>query len=98
MSFTYMVSAADWGRIAPIVILAGVALLVLMADLLLTQPGKGVRGSKAGRPQGSRLQTPLQMQNVVALVAGDRAFLVLPSLSLLGLVGAFVATIILFRV
>jgi NADH-quinone oxidoreductase subunit N len=70
MSFTYTASAADWGRIAPELVLAVVALLILMVDLLLPQPGKNQKGSTN--------------------------FLVLPLLSLLGLVGAIVATILLF--
>ncbi len=41
MSFTFTVSAADWGRIVPELILAVIALLVLLVDLLLPQPGKG---------------------------------------------------------
>ena len=41
MSFTFTVSAADWGRIVPELILAAIALLVLLVDLLLPQPGKG---------------------------------------------------------
>jgi len=41
MSFTFIVSAADWGRIVPELILAVIALLVLLVDLLLPQPGKG---------------------------------------------------------
>src|SRR6266852_2424932 len=41
MSFTFTVSAADWGRILPELILAAIALLVLLVDLLLPQPGKG---------------------------------------------------------
>src|SRR6266852_3555355 len=45
MSFTYTASAADWGRIAPELALAVVALLVLMVDLLLPQPGKNQKGS-----------------------------------------------------
>src|SRR5215471_8313531 len=45
MSFTYTATAADWGRIAPELVLAVVALLVLMADLLLPQPGKNQKGS-----------------------------------------------------
>jgi NADH-quinone oxidoreductase subunit N len=45
MSFTYTASAADWGRIAPELVLAVVALLVLMVDLLLPQPGKNQKGS-----------------------------------------------------
>ncbi len=70
MSFTYTVSAADWGRIAPELVLAAVALLTLMVDLLLPQPGKNQKTSSN--------------------------FLILPVLSLLGLGGAIVATIILF--
>ena len=46
MTFTFTVSAADWGRIAPELILAGMALLLLLADLLLPglrrRPGNGV--------------------------------------------------------
>jgi NADH-quinone oxidoreductase subunit N len=45
MSFTYTVSAADWGRIAPELVLAAVALLVLMVDLLLPQSAKSQKGS-----------------------------------------------------
>jgi len=45
MSFTYTVSAADWGRIAPELVLAAVALLVLMVDLLLPRSGKSQKGS-----------------------------------------------------
>ncbi len=70
MSFTYTASAADWGRIAPELALAVVALLVLMVDLLLPQPGTNQKGSTN--------------------------FLLLPLLSLLGLGGAIVATILLF--
>ncbi|GER85636.1 NADH-quinone oxidoreductase subunit N [Thermogemmatispora aurantia] len=39
MSFTYIASAADWARIAPELVLAGVALLILLVDLLLPQTG-----------------------------------------------------------
>src|SRR5436305_3839287 len=45
MSFTYTASAADWGRIAPELVLAVVALLVLMVDLLLPQPVKKQKSS-----------------------------------------------------
>jgi NADH-quinone oxidoreductase subunit N len=44
MSFTYTVSAADWGRIAPELVLAAVALLLLMVDLLLPRSGKSQMG------------------------------------------------------
>ncbi len=72
MSFIYTVSAADWGRIAPELVLAVFALLVLSADLLLPQSGKNQKGSAN--------------------------YLLLPMLSFLGLVGAILATIILFIV
>lgn len=72
MSFIYTVSAADWGRIAPELVLAVFALLVLPADLLLPQSGKNQKGSSN--------------------------YLLLPMLSFLGLVGAILATIILFIV
>ncbi len=68
MSFTYTASAADWGRIAPLVVLAVFALLVLIVDLLLPQ----TRNQKS-----------------------STNFLVLPLVSLLGLAGAIVATIVL---
>ncbi|HZU03870.1 MAG TPA: NADH-quinone oxidoreductase subunit N [Ktedonobacteraceae bacterium] len=74
MTFTYYVTAADWGRIAPELILAGVALLVLIVDLLLPQAGVQSKDS------------------------GPRNFVVLPLISLLGIVAALVATITLFVV
>ena len=70
MSFTYTASAADWGRIAPELVVAVVALLVLMVDLLLPRPGMNQKSSTN--------------------------FLLLPLLSILGLTGAIIATIILF--
>src|SRR5437660_6948489 len=70
MSFTYIPSAADWARIAPLVVLAVVSLLVLIVDLLISQSAKNQKSSST--------------------------FLVLPLLSLLGLAGAILATIILF--
>src|SRR6266702_3689342 len=72
MTFIYTVTAADWGRIAPELVLTGMALLILMADLLMPQPGKN---SQESRPTN---------------------FLILPLLALLGLAGAFAATIVLF--
>src|SRR5436309_8671355 len=74
MTFTYSVTAADWGRIAPELILAGIALLVLIVDLLLPQTSTPSKES------------------------GPRNFVVLPLVSLLGILGAFVATITLFLV
>ncbi len=72
MTFIYTVSAADWGRIAPELVLAAMALIIMIADLLLPQTEKGLKNS------------------------GPTNFVVLPVLSLLGLVGAFAATMILF--
>src|SRR5579885_1004257 len=37
MSFTYIASAGDWVRILPLLVLAGMGLLTLLADLLLPQ-------------------------------------------------------------
>ena len=74
MTFTYTVSPADWGRIAPELILAIIALAIMIADLLLPQSARADKDS------------------------GPTNFAVLPILSLLGLLGAFVATIILFAV
>jgi NADH-quinone oxidoreductase subunit N len=72
MTFTYTVTAADWGRIAPELVLAIMALVVMMADVLLPQRGKSAKES------------------------APTNFIILPLLSLLGLVGAFVATFVLF--
>src|SRR5205085_672287 len=44
MSFTFTVSAADWGHVAPELVLAVFALLALLVDLLLPQPGKTQKG------------------------------------------------------
>jgi len=74
MTFTYTVTAADWGRIAPQLVLAIMALVVMIADILLPQRGKSAKES------------------------APTNFIVLPVLSLLGLVGAFVATFVLFAV
>src|SRR5215472_3856622 len=72
MSFTYTISAADWGRIAPELVLAGMVLIVMLVDLLLPRAEKNMKYS------------------------GPTNFWVLPSLSLLGLAGAFAATIVLY--
>ena len=74
MTFTYTVTAADWGRIAPELALAITALLVMIGDLLLPQTGD------------------------TAKERGPANFIVLPILSLLGLLGALAATIVLYAV
>ena len=72
MTFTYTVTAADWGRIAPELVLAIMALLVMITDILLPPQGTTTKDSAP--------------TNIV----------VLPALSLLGLAGAFVATVVLY--
>ncbi|MBV9691242.1 MAG: NADH-quinone oxidoreductase subunit N, partial [Ktedonobacteraceae bacterium] len=72
MTFTYNVTLADWGRIAPELILVGMTLVVMLVDLLLPQEGERSKHS------------------------GPASYVVLPTLSLLGVVGAIVATILLF--
>src|SRR6266567_427987 len=72
MSFTYTVTAADWGRIAPELVLAGMVLIVMLVDLLLPRAEKNLKDS------------------------GPTNYWILPSLSLLGLAGAFAATIVLY--
>ncbi len=74
MSFTFTATAADWGRIAPELVLAAFALLVLIADLLL----------------------PSQQQT--GKHAREGIFMVLPALSLLGVAGSFIASIVLFNI
>jgi NADH-quinone oxidoreductase subunit N len=49
MSFTYIASASDWVRIVPLLVLAGMGLLTLLADLLLPQ-GEQARLALAKTP------------------------------------------------
>ena len=72
MTFTYSVTAADWARITPELILAIMTLIVMLVDLVLPRPAQDGKDS------------------------GPTTFVVLPLLSLLGLAGAFAATIVLF--
>ncbi len=72
MTFTFTVTAADWGRVTPELIMAIMTLVVMLVDLLLPRTGASAKDS------------------------GPTNFVVLPLLSLLGIAGAFVATIILF--
>jgi NADH-quinone oxidoreductase subunit N len=74
MTFTYTVTAADWARIAPELVLAAFTLLVMITDLLLPQIGDSIKERGAAN------------------------FVVLPLVSLLGLAGAFAATIVLYIV
>ena len=72
MTFTFTVTAADWGRITPELVMAIMTLIVMLVDLLLPRSGASVKDS------------------------GPTNFVVLPLLSLLGIAGAFAATIMLF--
>ncbi len=72
MTFTFTVTAADWGRVAPELVMAVMTLIVMLVDLLLPRSGASAKDS------------------------GPTNFVVLPLLSLLGIAGAFAATIVLF--
>lgn len=72
MTFTFTVTAADWGRVAPELVMAVMTLIIMLVDLLLPRSGASAKDS------------------------GPTNFAILPLLSLLGIAGAFAATIILF--
>ena len=74
MTFTYSVTALDWARITPELVLAGITLLIMMVDLFLPQTGSGPNDRHSGSSN----------------------FTVLPAISVIGILGAFAATIILF--
>jgi NADH-quinone oxidoreductase subunit N len=46
MTFTYTVSPADWGRIAPVLVLVGILLIIMLVDLVL--PHEGQRSKETG--------------------------------------------------
>jgi len=74
MTFTYSVTALDWARIAPELVLAGITLLIMMVDLFLPQTGSGPNDRHSGTSN----------------------FTALPVISIIGILGAFAATVILF--
>ncbi len=74
MTFTYSVTALDWARVAPELVLVGITLLLMMVDLFLPQTGSGPKDRHSGTSN----------------------FTALPIISIIGILGAFVATIILF--
>ncbi len=74
MTFTYTVTALDWARIAPELVLVGITLLLMMVDLFLPQTGSSPKDRHSGSSN----------------------FTALPILSIIGILGAFVGTIILF--
>ncbi len=103
MTFTYFVSAADWGRIAPELVLVGMTLLIMLVDLLLPRAGDsspvaprfivGELAERVSIPRGRRDSGPSNWRD-----SGPSNYIILPALSLLGLVLALVATIVLFIV
>jgi NADH-quinone oxidoreductase subunit N len=46
MTFTYTVSPADWGRIAPVLVLVGMLLIIMLVDIVL--PHEGQRSKETG--------------------------------------------------
>jgi len=61
MTFTYFVSAADWGRIAPELVLVGMTLLIMLVDLLLPRAGDSSPSAKLAErvsiPRGRQRHT-----------------------------------------
>lgn len=74
MTFTFTVSPADWGRIAPVLVLVGMTLIIMLVDLALPHAGEKSKHS------------------------GPANFVVLPLLSLLAVLGAVAATIVLWLI
>jgi len=75
MSFTYIVSAADWGRIAPELVLVGMTLLIMLVDLLLPR----ARGDslKTGKDSGPANQWVLPVLSLLALAGAFAATVIL---------------------
>ncbi len=48
MTFTYTVTVADWGRIAPELVLAVITLILMIVDLFLPQTGSGPNDKHSG--------------------------------------------------
>jgi NADH-quinone oxidoreductase subunit N len=71
MTFTFIVTPADWVGIAPVVVLVIMALLVMLVDLVLPHAGERSKHT------------------------GPANFTILPIVSLLGVLGAIAATIVL---
>jgi len=72
MTFTFTVSPADWGRIAPVLVLVGMTLIIMLVDLILPHAGEKSKHS------------------------GPANFVVLPLLSIVAVLGAIAATIVLW--
>lgn len=66
MTYTFMGSSADWGRIAPVLVLVGMALVVMLVDLIL--PHEGERSKHSG-PQNFAVLPILAFLGVLGSLA-----------------------------
>ncbi len=78
MTFTYTVTAADWGRIAPELVLAIMALLVMITDILL--PRQGTTAKDSARDQKTAFN-----QMVSSDYGSLYAYIIILSASFLGI-------------
>ncbi|MBA2679380.1 MAG: NADH-quinone oxidoreductase subunit N [Ktedonobacteraceae bacterium] len=74
MTFTYSVSASDWLGIAPILVLVGMALVVMLVDLVL--PHEGERSKHSGPANFAVLPIVACIGTVGAIVAAIILFFV----------------------
>src|SRR5436305_7751477 len=65
MTFTFTVSPQDWGRIAPVLVLVGMALVVMIVDILL--PHEGARTKHSG-PQNFAVLPILSFLSILGAI------------------------------
>ena len=73
MTFTYTVTAADWGRIAPELVLTVITLILMIVDLFLPQTGSGPNDKHSG----SSNFTVLPIVSIVGLLGALAATITL---------------------
>src|SRR5690348_12295952 len=66
MTYTFMTSLDDWGRIAPVLVLVGMTLIVMLVDLIL--PHEGERSKHSG-PQNFAVLPILALLGVLGALA-----------------------------
>jgi NADH-quinone oxidoreductase subunit N len=66
MTYTFMASLDDWGRIAPVLVLVGMTLIVMLVDLIL--PHEGERSKHSG-PQNFAVLPILALLGVLGSLA-----------------------------
>lgn len=66
MTYTFMASLGDWGRIAPVLVLVGMTLIVMLVDLIL--PHEGERSKHSG-PQNFAVLPILAFLGVLGSLA-----------------------------